>query len=297
MKRQYAMSLGLILFLAAAVAACAPPMPTLVPIDTVVALTMVAMQPTGTDTSTPAPFVPSATPEPTNTPAGPILELPMSAPGVQCVPPDSTLAQARVLRVVDGDTLEVSIGNDVYQVRYLGANAPSSLPPIEWHGGEAFAANRDMTAGQVVLLAKDNSAEIDQQGRLLRYVFAGNNFVNFELIRQGAAQVDIEPQDFACRSVFLGAENEARVGLMGIWSATPTPSVTPTTTMTPTPLGGIPTATETREPPCSCKANLKCNDFTRQKDAQSCYSYCKSEGFDDIFEDNNRNGLVCEGLP
>jgi hypothetical protein len=72
-----------------------------------------------------------------------------------------------------------------------------------------------------VILVKDVS-ETDQYDRLLRYVIAGDVFVNLEMIRTGFAQAEKYPPDTACADAFSSAEAEARVALLGIWVATPT---------------------------------------------------------------------------
>lgn len=91
-----------------------------------------------------------------------------------------------VTRVIDGDTIELENGK---RVRYLGINTPESVDPrkpVECFGKEASFKNKELVLNKKVVLEKDIS-EIDKYGRLLRYVYVDNIFVNLELIKQGYA--------------------------------------------------------------------------------------------------------------
>jgi endonuclease YncB( thermonuclease family) len=199
-----------------------------------------------------------------------------------------------VSRVIDGQSIEISINNTLYQVRYIGVSAPGVTPEIEWQGPQAIAFNSDLVSGKFVILVKDVS-ETDREGFLLRYVIVDDIFVNYELIRKGYGRALIVTPDVACATPFLAAQSEAQSALLGVWSPTPLPSSTATSTPTQT---RIPTntrlPTSTLPPPCSCSQRYTCNDFTRQADAQACYEYC-GPGVGLI--DKSNNGRVCEGLP
>ena len=82
---------------------------------------------------------------------------------------------------------------------------------------EATAKNAEMVDGQTVLLVKDVS-ETDHYGRLLRYVFVGDTFVNFELVNQGYAAAATFPPNVACEGVFRTAEADARSRGLGSWA-------------------------------------------------------------------------------
>ncbi|WP_322798557.1 hypothetical protein [Thermoflexus sp.] len=45
-------------------------------------------------------------------------------PGAECLPSGRLVESARLVRVIDGDTIEVRIGGRRAVVRYLGINAP-----------------------------------------------------------------------------------------------------------------------------------------------------------------------------
>jgi micrococcal nuclease len=143
----------------------------------------------------------------------------------------TTLAQ--VIRVVDGDTIKVSIDGTEYTVRYIGMDTPETVKPgtpVQWMGPEASAANKALVEGQQVVLEKDVS-EVDRYGRLLRDVWLerpdGWLLVNVELVRLGFASVSTFPPDVAYESVLLDAQREAREADRGLWAATPAPAISP----------------------------------------------------------------------
>jgi micrococcal nuclease len=94
---------------------------------------------------------------------------------------------ATVTRVVDGDTIVVSIAGRQEKVRLIGVNTPETVhprKPVEYFGKEASAFTRRMADGQVVRLKEDGqSANRDRYGRLLRYVFLPDcRLLNAEII-------------------------------------------------------------------------------------------------------------------
>ena len=148
-------------------------------------------------------------------------------PGTALIPPDHGVS-AQVLRVIDGDTIEVSIDGETYKVRYIGIDTPETKhpeKPVEWMGPEAAAQNEKLVGGKTVILEKDVS-ETDKYGRLLRYVWVGDLMVNAELVRLGYAQVSTYPPDVKYQDLFLQLQREAREAGRGLWGArrpTPTP--------------------------------------------------------------------------
>ncbi|MDD9955710.1 MAG: thermonuclease family protein [Anaerolineaceae bacterium] len=92
--------------------------------------------------------------------------------------------QARVLRVIDGDTIEVSLNRRNRRVRYIGINTPERDEPCS---NAATAANRRLVGGRDVTLVR-GAEETDRYGRLLRYIYADGVFVNEALVREGFAE-------------------------------------------------------------------------------------------------------------
>ena len=128
-----------------------------------------------------------------------------------CVkPPDA----ARVIQVVDGDT--IIIEGD-FQVRYIGIDTPEIHPEVEAFGMDAWQANRALVEGKEVRLEGDVS-ETDKYGRLLRYVYVDDTFVNAELVRQGLAEAKAYPPDTKYQDYLEQVESEAREAGRGMWA-------------------------------------------------------------------------------
>lgn len=122
---------------------------------------------------------------------------------------------ALVTRVIDGDTIEIQGGE---RVRYIGIDTPETYPDPEPYGLEAQAMNQSLVGGRRVRLERDVS-ERDRYGRLLRYVFVDDLFVNAELVRLGLAWAIDYPPDSRYRHLLEQAEQEARAARRGIWAS------------------------------------------------------------------------------
>ena len=136
-----------------------------------------------------------------------LLLLPLCA----CGPPPET---AKVTRVIDGDTIIIDTGQ---QVRYIGIDAPEVHPEVEAYGMEAWQANRHLVEGKEVRLERDVS-ETDKYGRLLRYVYVDNIFVNARLVSLGLAEAKAYPPDTKNQKYLEGLEAVARETKRGMWA-------------------------------------------------------------------------------
>ena len=117
---------------------------------------------------------------------------------------------ARVVQVIDGDTIDVNLNGEQVRVRYVGVNTPERDQSCY---SEARAANSSMVSGQNVTLLRDTS-DTDQYGRLLRYVYVGDTFVNEQLLRGGWAEVVVYQPDDEHADDFRTLEQQAaRAGL------------------------------------------------------------------------------------
>ena len=185
----------------------AVPTPTLQASSTCTA----TLTPRPTPTESPS-ATPSRTPTATSTPTA------TWTPTASATPTPVRVA-AQVQLVVDGDTIEVMMGGERHTVRYIGMDAPEQQG--ERMGPEASVANRALVEGKTVYLEKDHS-EADKYGRLLRYVFVGDVFVNAELVRQGLARAQAYPPDLKYQEQLAQLDQEARQAGRGMWAAPPT---------------------------------------------------------------------------
>ncbi len=129
--------------------------------------------------------------------------------------------KAVVLKVVDGDTLELESGQSV---RFVGIDTPETVDPrrpVGCFGKEASNETKRLLTGKTVILQKDIS-DTDKYKRLLRYIYLplenGNIlFVNDYLVREGFAKVYTYPPDVKFNEQFKEAENFARINKKGLW--------------------------------------------------------------------------------
>ena len=122
-----------------------------------------------------------------------------------------------VSRVIDGDTIELQNGE---RVRYIGMDTPETVDPnkpVQCFGEEASAHNKELVEGKYVRLLKDVS-EADKYGRLLRYVYISDDFINLDLVKDGYARVSTLPPDMAHSKDFVSAEKTARAENLGLWA-------------------------------------------------------------------------------
>lgn len=126
-----------------------------------------------------------------------------------------------VARVVDGDTIEVNIGGGEEDVRYIGIDTPETVKPdtpVQCFGPQASERNHELVEGRTVRLEFDRERR-DQYGRLLAYVFVGDQFVNGELIRGGYARtLEIEPNTSRAEQLSK-LQQEASDADRGLWGA------------------------------------------------------------------------------
>lgn len=116
--------------------------------------------------------------------------------------------------MIDGDTIIVEGG---YRVRYIGIDTPETYPGVEAFGIEAWQANRSLVEGKEVRLESDVS-ETDKYGRLLRYVYVDDVFVNAELVKLGLARAKAYPPDTRYQGYLAEMEVEAKDAGRGMWA-------------------------------------------------------------------------------
>lgn len=116
----------------------------------------------------------------------------------------------KVEEVIDGDTLVLT---DNERVRLLGINTPEH---DQHYFEEAKEVLKMLVIGKEVKLEKDITDK-DIYGRLLRYVFIGNLFVNEEMVKRGFANAFTFPPDVKYADKFIEAERVARSRELGLW--------------------------------------------------------------------------------
>jgi len=170
----------------------------------------------------------TATPGSSGAGAGPTTPAtPAPAAGAPARPTGPT-EDAKLVRVVDGDTIRVIVGGIEERVRYIGIDTPelntSSPATPDPYAEAATEANTRLLAEGRLVLEKDVS-ERDQYDRLLRDVWVERDgawmLVNLALVAEGYAQVSTYPPDVKYVDALLAAQRAAREDGRGLWAGSP----------------------------------------------------------------------------
>ena len=133
-------------------------------------------------------------------------------------------ANATVVRVVDGDTVQVDIDGRREKLRLIGIDTPETVKPdtpVQCYGPEASAFTKQLLPeGTAVRVERDVEAR-DDYGRLLGYVYRADDglFVNLEIVAQGYASLLTFPPNVAHVDEFVAAARAAERANLGLWSA------------------------------------------------------------------------------
>lgn len=151
---------------------------------------------------------------------GPFSPIPVptaTIPAAQKAPADSVAPavahfEAKVTRVIDGDTVVLDDGR---HVRYLGINSPELRQ--RW-GEAAKKLNAELVLDQTITLELDRKTQ-DEYGRTLAYVFVGKVMVNEKLLAEGLAKTYFLARQARLRyqERLLQAEARARQDHNGVW--------------------------------------------------------------------------------
>jgi len=138
-------------------------------------------------------------------------------------------AESRVVRVTDGDTVEMDSG---VTVRYIGIDTPETsrkvsgqwVPAEDPFGQEAKSANEELVMGKKVRLEYDLEKK-DKYGRTLAYIFVEGEgrreiFVQAELLRKGLAYLYTFPPNVKYVDVLMQAQAAAKQERAGMWAET-----------------------------------------------------------------------------
>jgi len=120
--------------------------------------------------------------------------------------------QAKVVRILDGDTMEVLYqGSSLIKIRLAHIDCPEkrSSQPFANHAKQALS---NLCFGQEVTVYSD---KCDHFGRLIAVVVNySNQVVNQEMVKQGMAW---HYKKYSNDSIYANLEQEARLHQVGLW--------------------------------------------------------------------------------
>lgn len=132
---------------------------------------------------------------------------------------------AQVIKVVDGDTITVSINGITDTIRVIGLNTPETVDPrkgVECFGLEASSFAKQTLSGKTVYLESDASqSERDKYGRLLRFVFLEDNSdYGKRSIEEGFGYEYTYDLPYRYQSEYKKAQQIAQTNKKGLWADT-----------------------------------------------------------------------------
>lgn len=219
--------------------------------------------------------------------------------------------EATVTRVIDGDTMEVQFANgEEDTVRLIGVDTPETtlgnVNPDEYEGIPDTPAARDhlynwgqeasqyateeLEGEEVRVVTDPEGDRRGSYGRLLAYLYVGEENFNRTLLEDGYARV--YDSSFSLRDEFDSAESEARSNDVGLWDFEGDSSSSDADESTSDSDGG--SDDEVDLPPVPADGDYDCGHFDTQEQAQ--YVLENTAG-DPHRLDADGDGVACETLP
>jgi micrococcal nuclease len=127
---------------------------------------------------------------------------------------------AKVVRVVDGDTVVVRYEGREERIRLIGVDTPETVhpnKPVEAYGEEAKEYTKKKLKEKDIQIEFDVQ-ERDRYGRLLGYIWVDGLLFNDELLRMGYARVATFPPNVKYVEMFKETEKNAKEKQVGIWN-------------------------------------------------------------------------------
>jgi len=229
---------------------------------------------------------------------------PSSAPVSTNEPTPNTDSRqiATLVKVVDGDTIAVSINGKSKTIRIIGIDTPEVVDKrktVECFGKEASDfANLTLQDNRNLLLESDpTQGERDKYNRLLRYVWIDDGEMDFGkfMIGDGYASEYTYNLPYKYQNEYKQAEKKAREAKRGLWAdgvclesagtnADQTVEVSPTSQKQPI--------------IDSSGGDKDCSDFATHAEAQDYFQSKGGSPTNNVDKlDSDHDGLACESLP
>ncbi len=127
--------------------------------------------------------------------------------------PVRSTSECTVTRIVDGDTIECQ---ELGRVRLIGMDTPEA--DQEPYGSQATQVLYDLIAGSSSIELELDVEGRDQYGRVLGYVWADGQMLNWLLVRLGYAVVLTYPPNVQYVDWFTAAQQAAQQDNAGLWA-------------------------------------------------------------------------------
>jgi micrococcal nuclease len=132
------------------------------------------------------------------------------------------IPENKVIKVIDGDTIEVYENKKIERVRMIGLNTPETVDPrkpVECFGVEASTKLKDLLSNQIVRLESDETqTNLDKYGRQLRYVYLNNENINQKMIEEGYGFEYTYKTPYKYQKEFKESQKRAQQKSSGLWN-------------------------------------------------------------------------------
>lgn len=192
---------------------------------------------------------------------------------------------AKVIAVLDGDTVLVKRGKSLTKIRMAEIDAPEKAQVF---GETSRQSLSGMVMGKQIKVV---SQAVDQYGRMVAHISVDGLDVNAEQIRRGMAW---EYSNFHSNHALVALQNEAKQAPRGLWALSePTPpwewrKLHPNVSPIQTPITAPPPATPL-DPACGKKKY--CSEMSSCEEARHYLTRCGIKSLD-----GNSDGVPCEKL-
>jgi len=213
-------------------------------------------------------------------------------------PPRVFSETGKVVKVVDGDTIDVAVWGKTHRVRMLGINTPESVDPrrpVECYGKEASTFAKKTLDGKTVKLKSDSSQDTrDKYDRLLRYVWFENEdgeltLFNLLAIQEGYAYEYTYQIPYQYQEPFKAAQQEADKAQRGLWHPDTCDGKGRTVKAKPTP-SPRKQDSQSQESKFSCREKA-CKNMVSCKEAYYHLNECGHTR-----HDGDNDGVPCENI-
>ena len=214
-------------------------------------------------------------------------------------PPRTFSGSGIVVKVVDGDTIDVESRGEKERIRIIGIDTPETVDPrrpVECFGKEASAFAKKILDGKVVKLKSDHTQDNrDKYDRLLRYVWFENDsgemvLFNLLMVQEGYAYEYTYDIPYEHQKAFKEAQKQAEKAQKGLWN--------------PDTCGGQKTqkkstsrAPAKKNTPKSAGSKFSCSPKKTCKQMSSCeeaYFFLNECGHKE--RDGDQDGVPCEKI-
>lgn len=135
-----------------------------------------------------------------------------------------------VIKVVDGDTIAVTMNGKSETIRLIGIDTPETVDPrttVQCFGKEATAKLKSIIGKRVAIERDEREGERDKYDRLLAYIHTADGlFINKYLIEQGFAYEYTYDDPYKYQKEFKAAQAAAKAAKRGLWAPNACPEPT-----------------------------------------------------------------------